>query len=160
VKLVIYPGTFDPITNGHLDIIQRAVSMFDHLIVAVTDNLAKNPLFSLAERVMMIKNSISENKNVSVDSFRGLLVNYAMEKKACAILRGLRATLDFEYEFQMALINRKLAPDIATIFLMTNEKYTYLNSTIVKEIARFGGNISCFVPPIVEQKLKEKLVQI
>lgn len=160
MKLVIYPGTFDPITNGHLDIIQRAVSMFDHLIVAVTDNLAKNPLFSLTERVMMIQNSIPDTQKISVDSFRGLLVNYAMGKNACAILRGLRATLDFEYEFQMALINRKLAPDIATIFFMTHEKYTYLNSTIVKEIARFGGNISCFVPPIVEQKLKEKLVQI
>jgi pantetheine-phosphate adenylyltransferase len=160
VKIVIYPGTFDPITNGHLDIIQRAISMFDHLIVAVTDNPAKNPLFSLAERVMMIQNSIYDTQKISVDSFRGLLVNYALGKNACAILRGLRATLDFEYEFQMALINRKLAPDIATIFLMTHEKYTYLNSTIVKEIARFGGNISFFVPLIVEQKLKEKLVQI
>lgn len=160
MKLVIYPGTFDPITNGHLDIIQRAVSMFDHLIVAVTDNPAKNPLFSLNERVWMIQNSISDAERISVDSFRGLLVDYAIAKKACAILRGLRATLDFEYEFQMALINRKLAPDIDTIFLMTHEKYTYLNSTIVKEIARFGGKISCFVPPIVEQKLKEKLVTI
>ncbi len=160
MKIVIYPGTFDPITNGHLDIIQRAISMFDHLIVAVTDNPAKNPLFSLAERVMMIQNSIYDTQKISVDSFRGLLVNYALGKNACAILRGLRATLDFEYEFQMALINRKLAPDIATIFLMTHEKYTYLNSTIVKEIARFGGNISFFVPLIVEQKLKEKLVQI
>jgi pantetheine-phosphate adenylyltransferase len=156
VRLAIYPGTFDPITNGHLDIINRAVTLFDHLIVAVTQNPTKNPLFTMAEREEMIQHVLKDTQKISVESFQGLLVNYAKEKKACAILRGLRATLDFEYELQMALVNRKLAPDIATIFLMTHDRYTYLNSTIVKELARLDGNINCFVPPIVEKKLKEK----
>lgn len=160
MKLVIYPGTFDPITNGHLDIIQRAVTLFDQIIVAVTDNLSKQPLFSREERVQMIQASVSDLPNVTVDSFQGLLVDYAKRKKAGAVLRGLRATLDFEYEFQMALINRKLAPEISTIFLMTHERYAYLNSTIVKELARFGTDVSCFIPSIVQVKLKEKFAAL
>lgn len=156
MRLAIYPGTFDPVTNGHLDIIKRAIMLFEHLIVAVTDNLAKNPFFSTNERVEMITASLPTTDRISVESFQGLLVNYAQKKQACAILRGLRATPDFEYESQMALVNRKLAPEIATLFLMTHDRYTYLNSTIVKELARLGGNISCFVPPFVEKKLKEK----
>jgi len=156
VRLVIYPGTFDPITNGHLDIIHRAVSLFDQIVVAVTDNPAKKPLFTIAERVEMIKTVVTNKSRVTVESFSGLLVDYAKRKQASAILRGLRATIDFEYEFQMALVNRKLAPEIATIFLMTHDRYTYLNSTIVKELARFSAEISCFVPPFVETKLREK----
>lgn len=159
MRLAIYPGTFDPITNGHLDIIQRAASLFDRLIVAVTNNPAKNPLFSIDERVELIRNVLEDKERVSVESFQGLLVNYAIEKNACSIIRGLRATLDFEYEFQMALVNRKLAPEIATLFLVTHERYIYLNSTIVKELVRLDGNISCFVPSIVEKKLKEKYLK-
>lgn len=156
MKLAIYPGTFDPVTNGHLDIIQRAVALFDHLIVAVTNNPSKNPLFDFTERVEMIEAATIDFEQVTVESFDKLLVDYAKEKEAIAIVRGLRATIDFEYELQMALVNRKLAPDIATVFLMTHDRYTYLNSTIVKELARLDGAISCFVPPNVEAKLREK----
>jgi pantetheine-phosphate adenylyltransferase len=156
VKLAIYPGTFDPVTNGHLDIIQRAVSLFDHLIVAVTNNPSKNPLFSVTERVEMIRTVTSDFGPITVDHFDELLVDYATKKNAVAIVRGLRATIDFEYELQMALVNRKLAPDIATVFLMTHDRYTYLSSTVVKELARLSGAISCFVPPSVEAKLREK----
>lgn len=155
-KLAIYPGTFDPITNGHLDIIQRAHSLFHSVIVAVTTNPAKTPLFSAAERMEMIRTCVAAVDNVSVESFDGLLMNYAVRKQADVIVRGLRAITDFEYEFQMALMNRKLAENIVTVFLMPNEKYTYLNSTIVKEVARFGGDVSAFVPNEVNRILIEK----
>ncbi len=155
-KLVIYPGTFDPITFGHLDVIQRASELFDTVIVAVLENAAKKPLFTEEERVEMIKNSIQGMKNVEVDVFDGLLVEYAKQKGAIAIIRGLRAVSDFEYEFQMALMNRKISNGITTVFLMPHEKYTYLNSSIVRELARLKVSVSDFVPPFVQEKLKEK----
>ena len=156
LKLGIYPGTFDPITNGHIDIIQRAILVFDKVIVAVTNNSAKTPLFTIDERVELIKDSISSLKNVEVESFQGLLVDYVSKKKATAVIRGLRATSDFEFEFQMALINRKLSSKLVTVFLMPHEKYTYLNSSIVKEVASFKGDVSCFVPENVNNKLIAK----
>jgi pantetheine-phosphate adenylyltransferase len=152
----IYPGTFDPITNGHLDIIERSVLLFDKIIVAVTTNPAKSPLFDINERIEMIETSVKNMANVELDSFDDLLVNYALNKGATAIIRGLRAMSDFEFEFQMALVNRKLSNKLVTVFLMPNEKYTYLNSTIVKEVARFHGDVSRFVPPEINRKLIEK----
>ncbi len=156
MRTAIYPGTFDPITNGHIDVIERSALLFDNIIVAVTTNPAKTTLFNIEERVYLIQKSIRNIKNVQIDSFNDLLVNYAIRKKADVIIRGLRATTDFEYEFQMALVNRKLSKKIITVFLMPHEKYTYLNSTIVKEVSGFHGDVSCFVPPEVEKKLKEK----
>lgn len=156
MRIAIYPGTFDPLTNGHLDIIKRARHLFDHVIVAVTTNPAKSPLFSINERIEMIQSSIKKMKNVTVDRFGDLLVNYAQRKKAVAIIRGLRATSDFEFEFQMALINRKLSHKVITVFLMPHEKYCYLNSTIVKEVASFHGDVSHFVPAPVHARLIEK----
>jgi len=155
-KIAIYPGTFDPVTYGHLDIIQRAAHLFDSVIVAVTTNPSKTPLFSVSERLAMIEETTSELKNVSVDGFTGLLMDYAKEKNADVVVRGLRAITDFEYEFQMALMNRKLADSIVTVFLMPNEKYTYLNSTIVKEVAKFNGDVRSFVPETVLTNLKMK----
>ncbi len=157
MRRVIYPGTFDPITNGHLDIIERATALFDNVTIGVTTNPAKNPLFTVDERMAMIRDVTQDYKTVQVDSFSGLLVDYAKRLGACAIIRGLRAISDFEYEFQMALVNRKISDGIVTVFLMPNEKYTYLNSTIVKELATFGGDISRFVPPLVEAQVKQKL---
>jgi pantetheine-phosphate adenylyltransferase len=157
LKIGIYPGTFDPITNGHIDIIKRAVLLFDEVIVAVTTNSAKIPLFSIEERIDMIRESTRMVKNVKVDSFNGLLVDYVSKKEATAVIRGLRATSDFEFEFQMALINRKLSNSLVTVFLMPHEKYTYLNSSIVKEVANFEGDVSCFVPENVNNKLIDKL---
>lgn len=159
MRIGIYPGTFDPITNGHIDIIERSVVLFDKIIVAVTTNPAKSPLFGINERIEMIKISIKNMANVHVESFDDLLVNYALNKKATAIIRGLRATSDFEFEFQMALVNRKLSNKLVTVFLMPNEKYTYLNSTIVKEVASFLGDVSRFVPPEINKKLIEKFKQ-
>lgn len=156
LKLGIYPGTFDPITNGHIDIIKRAILVFDKVIVAITTNSDKTPLFTIDERFELIKGSISSLKNVEVESFQGLLVDYVSKKQATAVIRGLRATSDFEFEFQMALINRKLSEKLVTVFLMPHEKYTYLNSSIVKEVARFKGEVSCFVPENVNNKLIEK----
>jgi pantetheine-phosphate adenylyltransferase len=159
MKVAIYPGTFDPITYGHLDIIQRASRLFDKIIITVASNPNKKPLFSAKERVFLIQQSITNIHNGSaleVETFKGLIVNFARKKKAAAIIRGLRAISDFEYELQMALMNRRLEEEIATVFLMPHENYTYLNSTIVKEVAHFRGDISNFVPPIVEEKLKEK----
>ncbi len=156
-KLAIYPGTFDPITNGHLDVIERAAALFDSVVVGVTTNPSKAPLFSVEERLEMIRSSVHHLANVEVESFTGLLVNYALTKKANVIVRGLRAISDFEYEFQMALVNRKLTDNrVVTVFLMPNEKYTYLNSTIVKEVAKFSGDISSFVPEPVKARLLEK----
>jgi pantetheine-phosphate adenylyltransferase len=156
-KIGIYPGTFDPITFGHIDIIKRSVILFDKVIVAVTTNPSKSPLFSVTERIEMIKLVTPDIENIEIDGFNDLLVNYARIKQATAIIRGLRATSDFEYEFQMALVNRKLSESLLTVFLMPNEKYTYLNSTIVKEVARLKGDIRCFVPLEIQQKLNDKL---
>ncbi len=155
-RKAIYPGTFDPITNGHIDIVERATLLFDRVIVAVTTNPAKTPLFTVEERLEMIREAVGDISGVEVDSFEGLLVDYARRIGAVAVIRGLRAVSDFEMEFQMALFNRKLNPDVVTVFLMPNERYTYLNSTIVKEVAKFGGDVGCFVPEAVERKLKER----
>ncbi len=154
--IAIYPGTFDPITNGHIDIIERASEIFSKVIVAIACNSAKQPLFSTEERVEMITNAVKHLKNVSVDNFEGLLVNYAVAKKANVLVRGLRAVSDFEYEFQMALTNRKLEESVSTVFLMPHEKYTYLSSSLVREIAAFSGDVSGFVPAFVNKKLKQK----
>lgn len=154
-KTAIFAGTFDPITKGHLDIIERALKIFDRIIVAVGENPSKKCLFSIGERLDMIKQS-TKGLNVTVDHFSGLLVKYAKEKKAKAIIRGLRAVSDFDYEFQSALMNRKLCKDIETIFIMTRGMYSYLSASIVKESARFGANLKGTVPKIVEQKLKQK----
>jgi pantetheine-phosphate adenylyltransferase len=156
-KIALYPGTFDPITYGHIDVVQRATALFEKVIVLVARNSAKTPLFSDNERVAMIKEVFKKNRRVKVDGFEGLLVDYARQKNASAIIRGLRAVSDFEYEFQMALTNRKLAGNIDTIFLVPHEKYTYLNSSIVREVARLGGNVSDFVPPTVHRQLTQKL---
>ena len=153
---VIYPGTFDPVTNGHIDIVRRAIELFDEVIVTVAKNPSKTALFSVEERVDMLKESLREFERVQVDSFDGLVVDHAQQVGAVGIIRGLRAISDFEFEFQMALMNRKLAGDITTILLMPHARYTYLNSTIVRNLAQFQGNVSEFVPPIVEKKLKEK----
>lgn len=153
----IYPGTFDPITNGHLDIIERATRLFDRVTVAVTTNPGKKPLFDVKEREEMIREVTACFPIVEVESFSGLLVEYATRKGATAVVRGLRAVSDFEFEFQMALVNRKIAANIVTVFLMPNEKYTYLNSTIVKEVAAFGGDVSMFVPPAVRTRLVAKV---
>lgn len=156
MKIAIYPGTFDPVTNGHLDIIERAIRLFDTVIVTIARNSAKNPLFSDKERVEMIREAVKGWKQVEIDSFEGLLVNYAKERNASAVLRGLRAISDFEYEFQLALTNRKLNDSLETVFLMPSERYTYLNSTIVREIARLGGDVSDFVPPVVKKAFDKK----
>ncbi len=155
--LAIYPGTFDPITYGHIDVVQRAARLFPRVIVLVARNSTKTPLFSDDERITMIKEIFREARNVEVDGFHGLLVHYARKKKASVVIRGLRAVSDFEYEFQMALTNRKLAPTIDTVFLVPHEKYTYLNSSVVREVARLGGDVSDFVPPGVRRRLMAKL---
>lgn len=156
-KLIsIYPGTFDPVTNGHLDIIHRAAELFDKVIVTIAMNPGKTPLFTREEREDMLQHELSDMKNVEVDSFTGLLVKYAKEKNAGVIVRGLRAISDFEYEFQMSLTNRKLNPEINTVFLMPNEKYSYLNSSLVRELASLNANVKDFIPEYVYKKLKEK----
>lgn len=157
-KVAIYPGTFDPITFGHLDILQRAAKIFDRVIIAIARNERKGPLFSVHERVEMIKKCIEDLalENVEVDTFSSLLIEYAKSKGARVIIRGLRAVSDFEYEFQMALMNRKLYPSIETFFMMPSEQYTYVSSRIVKEIASYGGSVKCLVPEHVEKKLREK----
>ena len=152
----VYPGTFDPITYGHIDIIRRGREIFDILIVAVADPKDKKPLFTLKERVEMAKQVLANFSGVYVDSFSGLLVDFMKKVKAKVILRGLRAVSDFEYEFQMALMNRKLYPEVETIFMMTSEEYSYLSSRVVREIASYGGCVKDLVPPLVEKKLKEK----
>lgn len=153
---VIYPGTFDPVTNGHIDVVKRAIELFDEVIVTVAKNPSKTFLFSIEERLEMLRESLKEFEKVKVDWFDGLVVNHAKQVGAVGIIRGLRAVSDFEYEFQMALMNRKLAEDITTILLMPHARYTYLNSTIIRNLAQFKGNVSEFVPPIVNKKLKEK----
>jgi pantetheine-phosphate adenylyltransferase len=156
MKIAIYPGSYDPITNGHLDIIERSSSLFDKIIVAVTRNAEKgSALFSKSERIIMINQSISHLKNIEVDSFNGLLVNYAGEKNSNAIIRGLRALSDFEFEFKMALMNRSLNEEISTVFMMPHEKYTHISSSLVKEVASLGGDVSAYVPQHVEHALQE-----
>jgi len=155
-RLAIYPGTFDPITLGHLDIIERAVSIFDEVLVSVGRNIGKQPLFSVEERVSMIERTTSHLNNVSVSYFDGLIVEYAKKMNATAMIRGLRAMSDFEFEFQMALVNRTLHPDLVQVFLMPHEAYTHLNSTIVREVSSFGGDISSFVTPYVAEVLHKK----
>jgi len=156
-RIAVYPGTFDPITFGHIDVIERASLLFDTIIVSVAGSSSKKTMFSIKDRIDMIKNSVKGIKNVRVTSFSKLVVDYAKSQNALAVIRGLRAVSDFEYEFQMALTNRKIAEDITTVFLMPNEKFTYLNSTLVREIVKFGGDVSPFVPKYVLRKLKKKL---
>lgn len=146
IKIAVYPGSFDPVTNGHVDIIDRASKAFDCLIVAVLENPRKNPLFSVEERIQMLNTVMAKMPNVEVDYYQGLLIDYAVQKNALVIVKGLRAVSDFEYEFQMAMINHKLNPSIETMFMMTNSKYSYLSSSIVKEIASYGGCIRGLVP--------------
>jgi pantetheine-phosphate adenylyltransferase len=153
----IYPGSFDPPTNGHLDLIERGSKIFDELVVAILRNPEKNPLFSLADRRKMLEAMTSGFDNVSVDIFDGLTVDYALRVEARAILRGIRAISDYEYELQMALMNRKLQPSLETVFMMPAEKYSYLSSRLVREVAQLGGSIECLVPDLVEQKLREKI---
>jgi pantetheine-phosphate adenylyltransferase len=155
MKTAIYPGSFDPVTNGHIDIIERAASIFSQVFVAVIENPDKQPEFSLSQRVGMLRASIPKRKNIRVESFSGLLVDYAQKKKAGIIIRGLRAVSDFDYEFQMALTNRKMAPEIETLFFMTDHKYSYLSSSFVKQISRLGGNVSELVPLPVAKALQK-----
>lgn len=156
MKRAIYPGSFDPVTNGHLDVVERARKLFDEVIVAVAHNDEKQPLFSLEDRLDLLRQTVGKIDNVRVAQFDGLLVEFARTENASAVIRGLRAVSDFEFEFQMALMNRKLENRVETIFLMPKEEYTYLSSRLVKEIARLGGNVSKLVPAIVASSLDKK----
>ena len=156
MKIAIYPGTFDPVTNGHIDILERALKLFDKVIITIARNTAKNPLFTEEERITLLLQATKRFKNVEVDSFEGLLVEYVQKRNAISVVRGLRAMTDFEYELQMALMNRKLDEKMETVFLMPNEKYTYLSSNFVREIARLGGDVSKFVPSVVLKALQKK----
>ena len=155
MKIAVYPGSFDPVTNGHIDIIERASKIFDLVHVAIIVNPEKTPYFDIDEREQMLKVAVRNIKKAKVDSFDGLLVDYAKTKKACAIVRGLRAVSDFDYEFQMALTNLRMCPEIETVFIMTDYKYSYLSSSLVKQIATLGGNVSGLVPKTVINKLKK-----
>jgi pantetheine-phosphate adenylyltransferase len=155
--LAIYPGSFDPVTNGHLDLIERAAKIFERLIVAVLRNTDKAPLFTLAERVEMLREVTRAFPNVEVDTFDGLLVDYARRMQARVLLRGIRAVSDYEYELQMALMNRKLEPEMETVFMLPAQAYSYVSSRLVREIARLGGPVSGLVPPAVEQRLRTKV---
>ncbi len=154
--IAVYPGSFDPITNGHLDLIQRALKIFDRIIVAVAKNPVKKPLFTIEERMEMIRVSLQDHPQVSCDTFDGLLVKYAISRNARAVLRGLRAVTDFEYEFQLAMMNRRLEPELETVFLMTGLRWVFLSSSILKEAAYHGGDIQGMVPEIVFEMLKKK----
>ena len=153
----VYPGSFDPVTNGHLDLIERGAIIFDRVVVAVTQNLEKDPLFGIRERIEMLEAVTHEWKNVAVEMFDGLLVEYARSKGASLIMRGIRAVSDYEYELQMAMMNRKIEPQIETVFMLPGEPYSYLSSRLVKEIARLGGPVKGLVPPIVEERLRAKV---
>ncbi len=157
MKIAVYPGSFDPITNGHIDLVERALEIFDEIYLTISINAAKKPLFSLEERVAMISEVLSENSRVKIATNDGLIVNFVRKVGAVAIVRGLRALSDFEYEFQMALMNRKMAIDVETVFLMPREEYIYLNSSLVKELACFNAPLQDLVPPLVAGLLKEKL---
>jgi len=156
MKIAVYPGSFDPITYGHLDVLERALTIFDKVIITIARNSSKTTLFTTDERLEMIRASVRDIPRVDVDIFSGLIVEYARSHGAAALVRGLRAISDFEYEFQMALMNRKLAGEIATVFLMPNERFTYLNSSIVRELARHRTDVSHFVPGFVQEALERK----
>nr|HDN01005.1 pantetheine-phosphate adenylyltransferase [Deltaproteobacteria bacterium] len=158
-RTAVYPGTFDPVTNGHLDIVDRALKMFDQVVIAIGTNPVKESLFTIEERLEMVRETAGINGRVQITSFDGLLVDLAARYGACAILRGLRAVSDFDYELQRALMNRKLSPDIETVFLMTGFRWIYISSTIVKEAARFGGSLEGLVPPFVEDRLRKAFRQ-
>ena len=155
-RIAIYPGSFDPLTNGHVDIITRGARLFDRIVVAILRNIEKSPLFSVPERVDIARSVFADHAEVEVDTFEGLLVDYAQRRNASAIVRGLRAISDFEYEMQMALMNRRLVGDVETVFMMPAEAYSYVSSRLVKEVFALGGNISGLVPPVVEQRLRQK----
>ncbi len=157
MKIAVYPGSFDPVTNGHIDIIRRSAAVFDKVIVGVLKNASKTPLFAADERISFIKESVGDLNNVEVDSFSGLLVDFLSLKNASIIIKGLRSVTDFEYEFQMALLNKCLSNKAETFFMMTNSKYSYLSSSMVKEVAKFGGNVEEFVPKCVENALRIKI---
>jgi pantetheine-phosphate adenylyltransferase len=159
-RIAIYPGSFDPLTSGHVDIIERGARIFDSIIVAILANVEKTPLFSEQERVAIIRDVFKDRANVQVDTFNGLLVEYAQRKNAHVLVRGLRAVSDFEYEFQMALMNRHLAPGLETVFMMPDEKYTYISSRLIKEVFTLGGAIEGLVPPVVEERLRAKKTQL
>ncbi len=159
IRTAIYPGSFDPVTNGHLDIIHRGRHLFDRIIVAVSKDSHKSPYFSLEERLSFLHTSLKGNPGIHVDTFSGLLANYVKKQKACAVIRGLRAVSDFEYEFQMALMNRRQNIRFETVFLMPDERYTYLSSSVIREISRLGGHVRGLVPGIVENALKERASQ-
>ena len=156
MKLAVYPGSFDPLTNGHVDIIERGTHLFDKIVVAILVNVEKSPLFSMQERVDIVRDVFKGRPNVEVDTFEGLLVDYVSKRHADVIVRGLRAVSDFETEFQMALMNRRLSPDIETVFMMPAEQYTYISSRLIKEVFALGGQVHGLVPEIVESRLKEK----
>jgi pantetheine-phosphate adenylyltransferase len=155
-RIAVYPGSFDPLTNGHVDIIQRGARMFDRIIVAILLNAEKAPLFTAAQRTQLIRDVFRDTPSVEVDTFEGLLVDYMRQKQANVIVRGLRAVSDFEYEMQMALMNRHLSPEVETVFMMPAEQYTYVSSRLVKEVALLGGSVSGLVPAEVEKRLLEK----
>lgn len=155
-RVAVYPGSFDPLTNGHVDIIERGAKIFDQIIVAILVNAEKAPLFSEDERMSMIREVFKNDPRVRVETFNGLLVDYAQRKHASVLVRGLRAVSDFEYEFQMALMNRHLAPGLETVFMMPAEQYTYISSRLIKEVFTLGGEITGLVPPVVEEKLRAK----
>ena len=156
IRTAIYPGSFDPLTMGHVDIIARGSALFDKIVVAVLENAEKDPVFSVAERLEMIEETFADRANVEADAFSGLLVEYAKKKNATSIVRGIRAISDFEYEFQMALMNRRLAPSIETVFMMPAEEYSYVSSHLIKEVVGLGGSVTGLVPPGVERRLIDK----
>ncbi len=157
--IAVYPGSFDPITNGHLDLVERGARLCDRLIVAVLENESKQPLFTVAERMEMLREAVRDYANVEVGSFDGLLVDYARQKGATAIVRGIRAISDYEHELQMALMNRRLCPSVETVFLMSSEAYSFISSRIVKELIRLGGNLTGLVPPSVEVRLRNRVLK-
>jgi pantetheine-phosphate adenylyltransferase len=158
-RIAVYPGTFDPLTNGHLDMIHRGLKLFDRVIVAIAENVRKTPLFSTGERIKMIAEALGHDDRVEIDAFRGLLMNYVEQRGARVILRGLRALADFEYEFQFALMNKRLAKDVETVFMMTGEEAFYVSSSLVKEVASFGGDVTGIVPDGVRRALEAKFAK-